>query len=105
MPEESLAFTVKLEKQHVASENHFKGRAASPVSLDALPFGVSARVLRMEGAGPVAKRLMEMGIVPGAPVSVVRAAPLGDPIEIRVRSYHLALRRSEARTITVMSDE
>jgi Fe2+ transport system protein FeoA len=47
---------------------------------------------------------MEMGIVPGAPVSVVRAAPLGDPIEVRVRGYHLALRRSEAETITVVPD-
>lgn len=79
--------------------------APAPVPLDALPRGVPARVFRMEGSGPVAKRLMEMGIVPGAPVSVVRAAPLGDPIEIRVRGYHLALRRSEARTITVISDE
>jgi Fe2+ transport system protein FeoA len=45
---------------------------------------------------------MEMGVVPGARVSVVKAAPLGDPLEIRVRSYHLALRRSEAVAITVI---
>ena len=79
--------------------------APASMPLDALPRGVQARVLRMEGSGPVAKRLMEMGIVPGAPVSVVRSAPLGDPIEIRVRGYHLALRRSEARTITVISEK
>ena len=79
--------------------------ARPTLPLDALPPGRQARVARIEGSGPVAKRLMEMGIVPGAPVSVVRAAPLGDPIEVRIRSYHLALRRSEARTILVMSDE
>lgn len=44
---------------------------------------------------------MEMGVVPGALVCVIRAAPLGDPIEVRVRGYHLALRRTEAQAITV----
>jgi ferrous iron transport protein A len=45
---------------------------------------------------------MEMGVVPGAPVRVVKCAPLGDPLEVRVRNYHLALRRSEAQTISVV---
>jgi ferrous iron transport protein A len=54
----------------------------------------------------VARRLMEMGVVPGAPVRVIKAAPLGDPLEVRVRNYHLALRRNEAQTVSVvMSDE
>ena len=79
------------------------GRAVA--TLDTLKPGTRARVFGVGGEGPVAKRLMEMGIVPGAPVSVVRVAPLGDPIEVRVRNYHLALRRSEARTISVTSDE
>lgn len=80
------------------------GGRRETVTLDALPRGVAARVVRVEGAGPVARRLMEMGIVPGARVQMVREAPLGDPVEVRVMSYHLALRRSEARTIRVMSD-
>ena len=96
---------MKLEKHPGEAGAKVDAHAPAPVPLDELPRGVQARVLRMEGSGPVAKRLMEMGIVPGAPVSVVRAAPLGDPIEIRVRGYHLALRRSEARTITVISDK
>jgi ferrous iron transport protein A len=66
-----------------------------------LPIGVKARVISVSGAGSVARRLMEMGVVPGAPVSVVRIAPLGDPLQIRVRGYHLALRRTEAQTILV----
>jgi ferrous iron transport protein A len=75
------------------------------LSLDRLPFGVRARVVAVRGSGAIARRLMEMGIVPGAPVRVIKAAPLGDPIEVRVRGYHLALRRSEARTIAVTVNE
>ncbi len=76
------------------------------VSLDRLRMGAHAHVLAVGGEGAVARRLMEMGVVPGAPVRVVKAAPLGDPLEVRVRNYHLALRRSEAQTISVvMSDK
>ena len=77
------------------------------LSLAELPAGVSARVVAVRGSGPVARRLMEMGIVPGAPVRVIKAAPLGDQLQILVRSYHLALRIAEANTITVVavSDE
>ena len=83
-----------------------EGFARATVSLDSLRPGTPARVLAVGGEGALARRLMEMGIVPGAPVRVVKAAPLGDPLEIRVRNYHLALRRSEARTISVViSDE
>lgn len=81
------------------------GRAGARTTLDALPIGAGARVVAIDGAGAVARRLMEMGVVPGAPVSVVKAAPLGDPLEVRVRGYHLALRRAEARTIAVILSE
>ncbi|HKS26592.1 MAG TPA: ferrous iron transport protein A [Pyrinomonadaceae bacterium] len=71
-------------------------------SLANLPIGAHARVIAVNGTGAVARRLMEMGVVPGAQVRVIKTAPLGDPIEVRVRGYHLALRRTEAQTITVM---
>lgn len=77
----------------------------SHLTLDALPYGTKALVVAVSGSDAVAKRLMEMGVVPGAPVSLIKAAPLGDPLEVRVRSYHLALRRTEAQTITVAVDE
>lgn len=80
--------------------------AVDELSLANLPIGAKARVLAVNGSGQIARRLMEMGVVPGAPVRVVKAAPLGDPLEVRVRNYHLALRRNEAQTISVvMSDE
>src|SRR5688572_2682263 len=76
------------------------------VSLDHLRVGVRARVLAVRGEGAVTRRLMEMGVVPGVPVRVIKCAPLGDPLEVRVRNYHLALRRNEAQNITVViSDE
>ena len=75
------------------------------VSLDALEAGTHARVTAVRGSGAVARRLMEMGVVPGAPVRVIKAAPLGDPLEVRVRNYHLALRRSEAQTVSVVTSE
>jgi len=76
-------------------------KVAGVSTLDQLPFGVEARVVAIGGANAVARRLMEMGVVPGAPVRVIKAAPLGDPIEIRVRGYNLALRRNEAQTISI----
>ncbi len=74
-------------------------------SLANLPIGAPARVVSVNGTGAVARRLMEMGVVPGAQVRVIKAAPLGDPIEVRVRGYHLALRRNEAQTITVAAGQ
>ena len=82
-----------------------EGQGPAALSLDALEAGRHARVAAVRGSGPVARRLMEMGVVPGAPVRVIKCAPLGDPIEVRVRGYHLALRRSEAQVILVTRDE
>jgi Fe2+ transport system protein FeoA len=78
---------------------------AGELSLAGLPIGAKARVIAVKGGGAVTRRLMEMGVVPGAPVRVIKAAPLGDPIEIRVRGYHLALRRTEAQTISVVTSD
>ncbi len=51
--------------------------------------------------GDVPARLLEMGILPGTLVEVVRRAPLGDPIDVRVRGYHLSVRQHEARLVRV----
>ena len=71
------------------------------MTLDKTPVGVTVRVVSLERSDVVALRLMEMGMVPGSAVRVVKSAPLGDPIQICVRNYHLALRRNEARAITL----
>ncbi|MDT5063542.1 MAG: ferrous iron transport protein [Acidobacteriota bacterium] len=79
--------------------------ATGELSLARLPIGAQARVIAVKGGGAITRRLMEMGVVPGAPVRVIKAAPLGDPIEVRVRGYHLALRRTEAQTISVTTSD
>lgn len=66
-----------------------------------LEVGAKAFVTNVLGETLVTKRLMEMGVVPGVSVRVVKSAPFGDPIEIRVRGYSLALRKSEAEKIEV----
>jgi ferrous iron transport protein A len=99
----SLAYAAAEQMGELLKRAETRGPAA--VSLDALEAGRHARVTAVRGSGAVARRLMEMGVVPGAPVRVVKAAPLGDPLEVRVRNYHLALRRSEARTVSVMMND
>ncbi len=55
----------------------------------------------VHGGGALRKRLLDMGLVPGAEISVVRIAPLGDPVEYMVKGYRLSLRRSEAAHVMV----
>lgn len=71
------------------------------MKLTSLPIGHKAKVLAVHGSGAITKRLMEMGIVPGVTVRVVKSAPFGDPLEIRVRGYNLAMRKTEAQAIEV----
>jgi ferrous iron transport protein A len=66
-----------------------------------LPIGEDARVISVNGEGRVTRRLMEMGIIPGVSVKVIKTAPFGDPIEVRVRGYSLAMRKNEADSIEV----
>ena len=72
------------------------------MTLANLLIGDSATVKNVVGETAVTKRLMEMGVVPGVSVRVVKSAPFGDPIEIRVRGYSLAMRKAEAETIEVL---
>ena len=74
-------------------------------SLAQLAMGETAQVLTVAGDERIAKRLLEMGVVPGVSVRVIKTAPLGDPLEIRVHNYHLALRRHEASHITVAPEK
>lgn len=66
-----------------------------------LSAGEEARVLSIAENGAISKRLMEMGVIPGVSIRVIKNAPFGCPMEIRIRGYHLALRRSEAQTIEI----
>lgn len=63
--------------------------------------GDKARVTGFLAMSPVVQRIMQLGLLPGGEVEVVRRAPAGDPIEIRILGYSLSLRREEARLVEV----
>jgi ferrous iron transport protein A len=74
----------------------------STITLDQLTPGQSARVKKVGGEGAVRRRLMDMGITSGVAIAVVKASPLGDPVDYLVRGYHLSLRKTEAQMIEVV---
>lgn len=63
--------------------------------------GQTVTVKKLSGEGAVKRRIMDMGITKGVEISVRKAAPLGDPIEITVRGYELSLRKADADMIEV----
>ncbi len=73
-------------------------------TLDRIPSGGTCRVTGTRCSEAVSVRLAEMGVNVGVVVTVLRRAPLGDPIELSLRGYRLCLRRSTARRITVDAD-
>jgi len=75
--------------------------ADSPCRLDELHPGDRCIIRDIDGNPAIVRRLMELGLVPGTPVELVRVAPLGDPCELLVRGTHLSLRRSEAGHVHV----
>jgi ferrous iron transport protein A len=75
--------------------------AAAAQPLSSLSPGALATVSEMKISGASRARLMEMGLLPGTVVELIRFAPLGDPVEIKVRGYHLTLRKQEAEQIWV----
>ena len=71
------------------------------LTLDQIRPGQKAVILSLHSTGAVRTRLMDMGLIRGAEVSVERVAPLGDPMEIKVKGYCLSLRKSEASQVEV----
>lgn len=70
-------------------------------TLDQVKPGQRVKILRMGGAAAANRRLVDMGLTSNTVVSVLRVAPLGDPVEIKVRGYNLLLRKAEARGVEV----
>lgn len=71
------------------------------MKLSELTVGASAVVRDFPKVGPGFVRLREMGLLAGTRITLIRTAPLGDPIEIKLRGYHLTLRKSEAEHVLV----
>ncbi|MCD6521669.1 ferrous iron transport protein A [Candidatus Calescamantes bacterium] len=71
------------------------------MKLNELFKGEKGKIIKVEGDRILKRRLRDMGVIPGEIIEVVRIAPLGDPLEIKVKGYYLSLRKREAEKITV----
>ncbi len=66
-----------------------------------LDTGLIGRVVQVKGRGISRRRILEMGMVPGAIVSVIKKAPMGDPVDFKLKGYNLSLRKKEAQMVVI----
>lgn len=71
------------------------------MTLDTLPLNTTAVITAVGGEGALRCRLLDMGLIPKTAVTIEKIAPLGDPLELRVRGYSLSLRKEDAHNISV----
>lgn len=71
------------------------------MTLRDVKIGETAKVVKLNGEGPVKRRIMDMGLTKGVEVYVRKVAPLGDPIEVTVRGYELSIRKADAEMVLV----
>lgn len=95
-----LAITKELSEQLFFEEN-YENKQENYLSLDQLKIGSHAEVTKVLGRGAVKRRLMDMGVTRGVSLFIRNVAPLGDPIDIKLRGYELSLRKDEAKCILV----
>lgn len=70
-------------------------------SLDQISPGSTVEIVKIHGEGNLRRRILALGVIPGSSLQVVKVAPLGDPIEVKLNQSNLVIRRSEARFIEV----
>lgn len=75
------------------------------MTLNDLKVGGEGVITAVNGGGELRLRLLDMGLIPGTAVKVIKIAPLGDPIEITLRGYELTIRREHAREIDIKIKE
>lgn len=75
------------------------------MTLDKLPLGQEAVITAVGGEGALRCRLLDMGLIPGTAVTVRKIAPMGDPMELRLRGYELTIRLADAQNIEVDAQE
>lgn len=73
-------------------------------TLDTLRVGQSGIIREVGGEGALRRHLLDMGLTPGIRISLIKLAPLGDPLSLTLRGYELTLRREDARSITVETE-
>lgn len=95
---QAVAGQVFVRESQVYKENSMM---EEKLTLDRLSEGQTAKVKKVNGEGPIRKRLMDMGLTSGTEITMVKTSPLGDPVEYTVRGYNLSLRKAEAKMIEV----
>ena len=75
------------------------------MTLDRLEIGRSAVIKSVGGDGPLRLRLLDMGLIPKTTVTMQKVAPMGDPVEIRVRGYELTIRKADAVNIVLEGEK
>ncbi len=97
--EACLAATLEETRRH--AKQKMNGGTMMQSKLKDIKPGQRCKITKIRGRGEVNKRIVEMGLTPGSVVEVERVAPLGDPIDVKVKGYHLSLRKDEAEGIDV----
>lgn len=92
--DETIAKDITVVEKNISAKTQW-------TSLDELKVGENARVVKILGTGALKRRLMDMGLTKNTTIEVKKYAPLGDPIEIRVRNYELTLRKKEANLVLI----
>lgn len=90
-----------LRDKRKAEQKGHTGENMNVTSLDKMKPGQKGKIVRIGGTGAVGRRLVDMGAVRGTTVEVIKVAPLGDPIEVKLKGYNLSLRKEEAAGIVV----
>lgn len=97
---EDIYVTV-IEENISNEEEFFMNTSVNQVTLDTVPVGTEATIVKVGSQKQVRRRMLEMGLLPGETITIKSVAPLGDPLELVVKGYQLSLRKHEAREITV----
>ncbi len=92
---------IKPGKGNNPNTNKMIGLCEAMRTLKDVKIGETAKISKVEGEGPVRRRIMDMGITKGVEVYIRKVAPLGDPVELTVRGYELSVRRADAELIRV----
>ena len=90
------------DKKYQLDENNcMMERGGSSMTLKELPIGSMATVVSVGGEGALRQHFLDMGLIPGADVGMVKYAPMGDPVELQIHGYELTLRLADAEKIQI----
>ena len=103
-PQQDAGCATCLEN-HPVDETRTRPALEPQTTLDKVLPGETVRVTLVKGGGQVKKRISEMGIIRGVTLTVERVAPLGDPMDIRIKNYRLSLRKEEAARVVIVKCE